>query len=144
MKQTFNKGYFAIAVLLFLVEVIIALFVEDNFIRPYFGDVLVVILIYFFIQSFFQIRVLPLAIGVLAFSFLIEFLQYVNFIEILGLEKSKLASTLIGNSISWKDFIAYVAGILIVLLVENYRLNHHFFGNNNLIGSPSSKATSSK
>jgi hypothetical protein len=144
MKKTFKKGYFAIAVLLFLVEVIIALFVKDNFIRPYFGDVLVVILIYCFVQSFFNIGVLQLAIGVLAFSFLIEFLQYVNFIEILGLEKSKLASTLIGNSFSWKDIIAYLAGIIIVLLIENYRSTHHFFGNNNLIGSPSSKITSSK
>ena len=39
----FNKTYFLLTILLFCTEVIIALFVHDNFIRPYFGDVLVVI-----------------------------------------------------------------------------------------------------
>ena len=37
---------------LFVVETLIALFVRDAFIRPYMGDVLVVILVYCFVRMF--------------------------------------------------------------------------------------------
>lgn len=53
----FNKTYFAFTVLLFLTETLIALFLHDQLIRPYFGGVLVVILIYCFFKSFFTISV---------------------------------------------------------------------------------------
>lgn len=114
----FNKIYFLLTILLFCTEVIIALFVHDNFIRPYFGDVLVVILIYCFIQTFFNLSKIKTAIYVLLFAFLIETLQYFNFITFLGLEKNKVAKTVIGNSFSFHDLLAYVVGILITLGIE--------------------------
>ena len=114
----FNKTYFLLTILLFCTEVFIALFVHDNFIRPYFGDVLVVILIYCFIQTFFNLSKIKTAIYVLLFAFLIETLQYFNFITFLGLEKNKVAKTVIGNSFSFHDLLAYVAGILITLGIE--------------------------
>ncbi|WP_366069085.1 DUF2809 domain-containing protein [Flavobacterium sp.] len=51
---TFNKTYFRLASLIFTVEILIALYVHDKIIRPYFGDVLVIVLIYCFIKSFFK------------------------------------------------------------------------------------------
>lgn len=124
MKQTnhltFNKNYFGLALLLFVVEVLIALFVRDNFVRPYLGDVLVVILIYCFVRSFLQVPVFTLSIGVLVFSFTIEFLQYINIIEMLGLEKSTIVRTVIGTSFAWMDLLAYLVGILMVIFVEKY------------------------
>ena len=116
----FNKYYFSAAVLIFAVEVLIALFVRDRFIRPYVGDVLVVILMYCFVRSFFELPVLALAMGVLAFSFTIEFLQYLHIVNKLGLEKSAIARTVIGTSFAWKDILAYTVGVAIVLLVERY------------------------
>lgn len=77
----FNRNYFGLAVFIFIVEVLIALFVHDNFIRPYIGDVLVVILIYCFLKSFLSLSVLPLATFVLTFSFTIELLQYFQIVE---------------------------------------------------------------
>lgn len=118
----FNKNYFGLAVLIFTLEVLIALFVRDSFIRPYFGDVLVVILIYCFVRSFFRIPVFVLAMGVLAFSFTIEFLQYLHIVDKLGLKESAIARTVIGTSFAWNDILAYIAGIAIVLLVEKYLL----------------------
>ena len=118
---TLNKKYIFFAIILFITEVFIAIFVRDNFVRPYLGDVLVVILLYCFLRSFLHVPVLALAISVLIFSFLIEFLQYLNIVEKLGLEHSELANTLIGNSFAWQDIIAYIAGFAIVLLVEKYR-----------------------
>jgi len=119
---TFNKNYFGLAILIFTIEVLIALFVRDNFVRPYLGDVLVVILIYCFVKSFLRMPVFTLAILVLVFSFTIEFLQYLNIVEKLGLQKSAIARTVIGTSFVWIDLVAYMAGIAIILVIEKYLL----------------------
>ena len=115
---TFNKYYAGIAILVFMIEVMIALLVEDAFIRPYLGDVLVVILIYCVVKSFFQWSVMAVALGVLIFAFTIEFLQLIRIVEILGLSNSTIARTVIGTSFSWVDLAAYMAGIGVVLLIE--------------------------
>ena len=39
-----------IFVLLLCIEIIIAIFVHDNFVRPYLGNVIIVALIYFFLK----------------------------------------------------------------------------------------------
>lgn len=114
----FHKVYFALMLALFLTEVLIAVYVHDHIIRPYVGDVLVVMLIYCFIKSFFATPVLPTAIAVLFFAFLIEGLQYVQLVNRLGLQNNKIASTVIGNSFAWMDVLAYVVGVVIVLGVE--------------------------
>lgn len=119
MKLRFHKTYFFLFVLIFIIEVLIALYVRDAIIRPYIGDVLVVILIYCFIKAFLNVRTLPLAIGVLLFSFLVETLQYIKIIEVLGLEKVKLARVVIGTSFAWMDIWCYIAGFLIILLAEH-------------------------
>lgn len=119
---TFNKNYFGLAILIFCVEVLIALFVHDNFIRPYIGDVLVVVLIYCFLKSFLQLPVFTAAIIVLLFSFTVEFLQLVHIVKQLGLEKSKIARIMIGTSFSWLDLFSYAAGTAIVMVVEKYGL----------------------
>ena len=119
---TFNKHYFGFTILIFLIEVLIALFVHDNFVRPYLGDVLVVILIYCFIKSFLKLPVLPILVFVLIFSFTVEFLQFLNIVEKLHLEKSKIARTVIGTSFSWIDLLTYIVGIAIVILIEKFSL----------------------
>nr|WP_315153196.1 DUF2809 domain-containing protein [uncultured Flavobacterium sp.] len=115
---TFNKKYFGLTILLFVIEVLIALYVHDAIIRPYIGDVLVVILIYCFIKSFLKLPVLPVALFVLLFSFSVEFLQYLNIVGKLGLQNSKIARTVIGTSFAWIDLVCYIAGIIIVIIAE--------------------------
>ena len=114
----FNKIYFRLALLLFVIEVLMALFLYDDFIRPYFGDVLVVILIYCTIKSFIKASVLSVAIFTLLFSFTIETMQYFKIVKLLGMQHSKLANTVIGNSFSWIDILAYTVGIIIVFFIE--------------------------
>ncbi|MEO5775490.1 MAG: DUF2809 domain-containing protein [Flavobacterium sp.] len=114
----FNSTYFRLFSLIFTIEVLIALYVHDNFVRPYLGDVLVVILIYCFIKSFLKLKVIPTAIFVLLFAFTVEFLQYLNVVEKLGLQNSKIARTVIGTSFCWEDILSYIAGIFVVILVE--------------------------
>jgi len=115
---TFNKNYFGLTILIFAIEVFIALFVHDNFVRPYVGDILVVILLYCFIKSFLRLSVMTVVVLVLAFAFTVEFLQFLNVVEMIGLERSKVARVVIGTSFSWLDLLAYVVGIIIVVMLE--------------------------
>ena len=43
---------------IFCIEVLIALYVRDNFVRPYVGDVLVVVLVYSFVILFCKMRMI--------------------------------------------------------------------------------------
>lgn len=118
---TVNKNYLFVTVLLFIVETLIAIYVHDQFIRPYLGDVLVVILIYCFVRSFLKIPVVLAAFGVLLFSYFIELLQYFNFVTVVGLEDHKIARIVLGSSFEWLDIVAYTFGFFLVLLLENLR-----------------------
>ena len=114
----FNRNYFIPTILLFLIETAIALYLHDNFIRPYFGDFLVVILLYCFVKSFVNVSVWVAAGLVLLFSFAIEIAQYFNMVEKLGLQHYKVAKVVLGNSFAWMDLLAYILGILIVIRIE--------------------------
>ena len=116
---TFNKKYFYFTLILFLIEVCIAVFVNDSFIRPFIGDVLVVILIYCFFRAFLNIHSSIVALSVLVFSCTIEILQYFNFVNNLGLQKYQIIAIALGSTFDWKDIIAYVIGIITVLWLEN-------------------------
>jgi len=119
----FQKRYFVFAILLFGIEVLIALFIHDGVIRPYVGDFLVVILIYCFVRSFFTVSVFKTALSVLLFAYLLEFLQYLNLIGRLGLQNSRIANLLLGNLFQWGDLVAYTLGIVVVLVLEKINLS---------------------
>jgi hypothetical protein len=119
---TFNRTYFGLFALLFNVEILIALYIHDQIIRPYFGDLLVVILIYCFVKSFLKTKVFPTAVFVLLFAFAVETLQYMYIVVKKGIQNKMLARTVIGTSFEWIDIVAYISGIMIVLLVEKARL----------------------
>jgi len=117
-KICFNKNYFLLFILLFVTEVLIALYVHDDFIRPFFGDFLVVILIYTFGMSWIYCSKFKMALTVLILAFCIEFGQYFDWVHRLGLQDSKLANVVLGNSFAVADLVAYVAGFGFILLVE--------------------------
>lgn len=126
--QTTNKtwvkihpNYLFVTLILFLTEILIALFVHDRFIRPYIGDFLVVILIYCFVKSFLNTPIVPTALGVLLFAYSVEVLQYFRIVEVLGLQHSRAARIIIGSAFEWRDMLAYTAGIVAVILVERWR-----------------------
>lgn len=114
----FQLSYFLLALAIFVIEVLIALYMHDAIIRPYVGDVLVVILLYCLIKSFMDTPVFATVICVLLFSYLIEILQYFHYVEWFGLQNSELASTIMGTSFAWTDLFAYTVGIVLVLMVE--------------------------
>src|SRR5262245_53501 len=116
---TFNPKYGLLAVALFVTELVIALFVHDNFVRPYVGDYLVVILIYCAVRTFVKASSLKVAIWVLLFSYTIETLQYFRIVDRLGLSGNAVAKTVIGTGFEWWDILTYTLGIVTVLILES-------------------------
>ena len=115
----FQLRYFSFFLVLFIVEVLIARYAHDAFVRPYIGDFLVVILLYCLIKSFCNVPTLLTAVGVLFFSYTVEILQYFKLVELLGLQNYSLARILIGTTFQWGDLVAYAIGIGVVVLIEN-------------------------
>ncbi|HEX8461086.1 MAG TPA: DUF2809 domain-containing protein [Segetibacter sp.] len=115
---SFYLKYFLLTVVLFIIEILIAAYVDDSIIRPYGGDFLVVMLIYCFVKTFLNAPVMPVALSVLLFSYFIEIMQFFGLVKMLGLQKSRLANIVIGNSFAWSDLLAYTLGILVVIIAE--------------------------
>lgn len=120
----FDKTYFLFALVLFIIEICIAVFVRDSFVRPYVGDYLVVILIYCAVRTVLNAPVINVAIAVLLFSFAIETLQYFHLVDRLGLQNNVVAKTVIGYGFEWLDLVAYSLGIITVLVWERRKLNN--------------------
>lgn len=122
MKFKFSPKYFLLTILIFLVEVLIATVLKDNFfIRAYLGDVIVVMLLYTFVKSFVIINETKLIIGIFAFSCLVEFAQFFHVADKLGLQPESLMYIVIGNSFSWIDILCYGVGCLILYVFTKFK-----------------------
>lgn len=108
--------------LLTAVEVYIALFIHDVFIRSYFGDVLVVIDLWFLIRIFFPDRWRLLFLYIFIFACFVEFMQYLDIVHFLGLQDSAFFSVIIGTSFSWLDILSYAAGCAVIAIIDLLRL----------------------
>lgn len=118
MKIGFNIKYLCAFIVVFIIELIIAVFIHDNFIRPYLGDVLVVVLIYCFIRSFVEMKTNLLSLYIFIFAVLVEVGQYFNLAELLGLSDYKIARIIIGSTFDIKDIACYLAGCTGLFLLE--------------------------
>ena len=104
-------------VLLVAVEVCIGVFYFNYFIRAYIGDVIIVWGLYCLFRSFVpkKFSSYGIAVGILIFSFAVEFLQKAHIADILGVE-NKLLRIIIGTSYATEDLWCYVAGTAVTLL----------------------------
>jgi len=119
MKINLSKKHLCIFIVVFIIEAIIAVFIQDNFVRPYLGDVLVVVLIYCLIKTFVrnEIKLLPLYIFI--FAALVEISQYFNLAKLLGLNDYKIVRIIIGSTFDIKDIACYLVGCVGLFLYEN-------------------------
>ena len=111
MKSNNLKKRFIYAILfvvIFVVEVLIALFVRDNFIRPYGGDILATILICCFVRIFFPEKVKLLPVWVFLFALAVEIGQYFDYVSLLGLANSKFFSIVLGTGFSFIDIFVFL------------------------------------
>jgi len=110
--------YAVIALALLGVEVCIALFVTQSFVRGSLGDVLVVILIHCALRVIFPGKPRLLPLYVFAFACLVEFTQYIHLLDLLGLGHVGWLRIIIGGTFDWADIACYGVGCMIVGLIE--------------------------
>ena len=119
--MTFRPGYALAALAIFLVEVAIALWVRDAWVRPFGGDALAVILVYCGLRAVTRLRVVPAALIAVVVGFVVEAGQALHLADRLGLTENGVARVVLGASFSVGDLVAYAVGGLIVVLVERAR-----------------------
>ena len=116
-----HSGYALIALALLVLEILIALFVHDGFVRPYMGDALAVILVYAGLRAASRIETVDAAAAAFAIAAAIEFAQWLHVLDMLGLGHNRVARIVLGYGFEWKDFLAYAAGALTALAIERVR-----------------------
>ena len=118
----FNIYYFIAFIILFIGEVLIALYAHDEFVRPLLGDFLVVIMLYCLVKSVVKKQEFEIGLFVLIFAYLVELGQYYQLVKLVGLGDNQLANIVFGNFFSWVDIVMYTLGIMLVLTFEYLRL----------------------
>ncbi len=118
--KTKRLKYASVFAVLFIIEILIAVFVHDAFVRPYIGDVLVVMLVCAFLRILFPEKPVALPVYATLFAVLIEVLQYFDFVKILGLENNPIISTALGRTFDMKDIICYIIGGAIFFAAEKF------------------------
>lgn len=113
-----RRFYCAAFVVLLAVEVFIALFVHDAFVRPYLGDVLVIVLLYCLGRGPLGCKGNWLAPIVVALGMLAEGLQYFRLADKLGLRPSSPLRIILGSTFDWTDLLCYAAGGVILAIWE--------------------------
>lgn len=112
--------YALLSFVLFLVEVIIEKYFKDGFVRYYLGDVFIAMLIYLIIRTITNLKQAIVAVVVLIFTFTVEFLQLINILAILEIQKTKFTSIVLGHTYSFYDLTCYLLGVTIVYLMDDY------------------------
>ena len=111
-------GYLIAFIVLLITEILIALFVRDDFIRPYGGDILVTVLICAAVRVAFPTGIRFLPLWVFLFAAAVEIGQYFDFVTLLGLGNIAFFRILLGSTFSVADLICYAAGCLLFWIGE--------------------------
>jgi hypothetical protein len=115
---TFRPSYALATIAVLGIEIAIARFVHDDFVRPDLGDSLAVVGLYLALRA---VTPLGVAAGVaiaFAFACAIEVGQFFHLVDLLGLGANRLARIVLGTTFVLTDFVAYAGGALGVLAVE--------------------------
>jgi hypothetical protein len=111
-------GHLAAAAILFVVEVVIALFVRDAFVRPYLGDVLATAMVYFAARSIAPVGRRLAACAAFGLGVVIELGQALDVLEHLGLGQQPWARVVFGGVFDLKDLACYAVGVGLAVLVD--------------------------
>lgn len=114
-----SRGIYVVAALaLFIIEVLIALFVTDGFVRGYLGDVLVVALVYAALRAMTRMSVAQALAVTLGVALAVEIGQALGVLKMLGLADNRVAAVVFGGVFDVLDIAAYLAGGALVVIAE--------------------------
>ncbi len=120
-ERRWRPGYAVLAAIMLILEVGIALFVRDRWIRPHGGDVLAVILVYLAVRAVTRWSVGTSVTVALGVAIAVELGQYVGILRMVGLEHVAVVRVVMGTGFDPADFMSYGIGGLIVVVVERLR-----------------------
>lgn len=103
---------------LLVIEAIIALLVNDAFVRPYVGDMLVTLLLCCLCRVIIPDKVRMLPVYVFIFAACVEIGQYFDVVALLGLADNSIISIALGRTFSWMDIVCYAAGCVPAFLLD--------------------------
>lgn len=109
---------------LFLLLAFIAIYVRDAFVRPFLGDTLAVIWLFYTGKSVLNIPDYRLSICVLVVAYGVEVAQYLNLVTLLGLENVRVARIVLGSTFDWLDILAYTLGWFVILGILRFFSRH--------------------
>lgn len=107
--------YALLAGAVFLIEVVIALWWRDGFVRPYLGDVLAVALVYLALRAATRLDPLGAAGVALVVAVAIELGQLVHVLDAVGLGGNRLARVVLGGVFDPRDIGCYLVGAVLAL-----------------------------
>ena len=99
-------------------EIVIALFVNDAFVRPYVGDMLVTLLLCCLCRVIIPDKVRLLPVYVFIFAAGVEIGQYFDLVALLGFEENRILSIALGRTFSWLDLVCYAIGCVAAFLLD--------------------------
>lgn len=99
--------------ILLITEILIALYVQDAFIRSYGGDILVTVLLGCLVRTAFVNKPRLLLLWVFLFAVAVETAQYFDIVTWIGLGDIAFFRILIGTSFAWLDIVCYGIGCLL-------------------------------
>lgn len=118
MKKRILFG--ATAAILLLIEVAIALWVRDAFVRPYVGDMLVTLLLCCAVRTVFPEKPRLLSLYVMLFATAVEIAQYFDYVALLGLQDNVFLSVLMGRSFAFADILCYAVGCAAFAILDRF------------------------
>ena len=91
-------------------EILIGKYVHDAFIRPYVGDVLVVVAVYLLARAIRPRGHRWLTLWVFLFAALVECLQGLGWGNLPVVRDNRLLRILLGSTFDWRDILCYAVG----------------------------------
>lgn len=119
-----RSKYALLFVGLLAVEVFIACFIHDRFIRPYLGDILVVVVLYALLRILWPVGLPWLPAAVTLFAAAVEVSQAFHMVELLGLGHIPFFRVLLGATFDWADLLCYLTGGCLICLAEYVHRKH--------------------
>lgn len=112
--------FLTVFVLLFALEALIAVYVHDDFVRPYVGDMIVTVVVWAFARIIFPDKFKLMSVYVMIFAIFVEIGQYFNYVDLLGITNPVLV-TMMGTSFAWADIACYAVGCVIAGIIDFLR-----------------------
>ena len=110
--------YAVVFLILLVLEVLIALFVHDKLIRPYIGDVIVVMVLYVAVRMVKPEGFKFLPLYIFLFATLVEYSQFFKLTELLNVKNNAFLRVLIGSVFDVKDILSYGIGCILLGIYE--------------------------